>query len=167
MKCNNSKIDNTKLLEMIKCPAIKISVCDVTLKLHLFKSWERFNITIEDEMDLDKLVELLYEARRDEGSDGSAEDYGSPATEQKSIETECAPDNCKPPLGVKAGTIAYYEERIRELLGAVERNFEHMKTCCMTSEERLGQLHRISAWLQEAILLTHLMGKLDEREAKK
>ena len=67
----------------------------------------------------------------------------------------------KPPLGVKPGTIAY-EERIRELLGAVERNFEYTETCRMTSEERLGQLHRISAWLQEAILLTHLMGKLYE-----
>jgi hypothetical protein len=161
MKCNNSKIDNTKLLEMIKSPAIKISVCDVTLKLHLFKSWERFNITIEDEMDLDELVELLYEARRDEGSDDSAEDYGAPATEQKSIETECAPDNCKPPLVVKPSYI-FYEAKMRELLGAVERNIEHMKTCCMTSKEMRGQLHRISALLKEAIIHTELMDELDE-----
>lgn len=72
----------------------------------------------------------------------------------------------KPPLGVKPHAIAY-EERIRELLGAVERNFEHMKTCCMTSEERLGRLHISSDWLQEAILLMELMDKLDEKEDKK
>ena len=72
----------------------------------------------------------------------------------------------KPLLGVKPGFIAY-AERIRELLGAVERNFEHMKICCMTSEERLERLRMSSYWLQEAILLAELVDKLDEMEAKK
>jgi hypothetical protein len=51
---------------------------------------------------------------------------------------------------------------MRELLGAVERNIEHMKTCCMTSKEMRGQLHRISALLKEAIIHTELMDELDE-----
>ena len=162
LKCKNSEI-NDAVPAYTETEAVAVKKFAEELKqVHGISMYNETFSGIDDALcirhkDLDDFVKRYLKEKGCKAEETS---------EDSNVGCENSGHLSKPPLGVKPHAIAY-EERIRELLGAVERNFEHMKTCCMTSEERLGRLHISSDWLQEALLLMELMDKLDEKEDKK